>query len=153
MTVPDSTDVWAGDRSGRGRALATVLDNTNSDMCGWGIDKGSDYRDIISAHVTHEIMLQQKIYKRKKVRSQKHQISPNETVSSRGFSHFLVHLSRRRRPSSVVRPSLNFHIFDFYSETTEQNSTKLDRKQKLNILYQICVFRADRKKQDGRPGH
>ena len=48
------------------------------------------------------------------------------------------------RPSSVC-PSLTFHIFDFSSETTEQNSTKLDRKQDLNVLYQVCVFRADRK--------
>ena len=56
------------------------------------------------------------------------------------------------RPS-VVRPSgVNFHIFDFSSETAERNSTKLDRKQDLNALYQVCVFRADRKKQDGRPG-
>ena len=44
---------------------------------------------------------------------------------------------------SVVRPSLTFHIFDFSSETTEHNSTKLDRKQDLNVLYQVCVFRAD----------
>ena len=44
-----------------------------------------------------------------------------------------------------VRPSLTFHIFDFSSETTEQNSTKLDRKQELNILYQVCVFWVDRK--------
>ena len=36
-------------------------------------------------------------------------------------------------------------IFDFFSETAELNSTKLDRKQDLNILYQVCVFRADRK--------
>ena len=53
-----------------------------------------------------------------------------------------------RRPSvrpSVVRPSLTFHIFNFSSETAEQNSTKLDRKQDLNALYQVCVFRADRK--------
>ena len=48
---------------------------------------------------------------------------------------------------SVVRPSLTFHIFDFSSETTEQNSTKLDKKQELNILYQVCVFRAERKKK------
>ena len=69
-------------------------------------------------------------------------------------THFLVHLSRRlkctivimRCPSSVVRrPSLTFHIFDFFSETAEWNSTKLDRKQDLNVLYQVCVFRADRK--------
>ena len=50
------------------------------------------------------------------------------------------------RPSSSVRPSgVNFHIFDFSSETAERNSTKLDRKQDLNALYQVCVFRADRK--------
>ena len=78
---------------------------------------------------------------------------------------FLVHLSRRlkctivimRCPSSVVRPSvvrpsLTFHIFDFSSETAERNSTKLYRKQDLNLLYQVCVFRADREKQDGHPG-
>ena len=53
---------------------------------------------------------------------------------------------------SVVRPSLTFHIFDFFSETAEQNSTKLDRKQELNILYQVCVFSGRSEKQDGRPG-
>ena len=65
---------------------------------------------------------------------------------------FLVHLSRRlkytivitRCPSSVC-PSLTFHIFDFSSETAERNSTKCDRKQDLNVLYQVCVFLADRK--------
>ena len=46
----------------------------------------------------------------------------------------------RRRPSGV-----NFHIFDFSSETAERNSTKLDWKQDLNALYQVCVFRADRR--------
>ena len=79
------------------------------------------------------------------------------------YTAFLVHLSRRLkctivitrcpssvvRPSvirpSVVRPSLTFHTFDFFSETSEQNSTKLDRKQELNIFYQVCVFQADRK--------
>ena len=78
---------------------------------------------------------------------------------------FLVHLSRRlkctiviiRCPSSVVRPSsvrpsvVNFHIFDFFSDTAEQNSTKLDRKQDLNILYQVCVFRADWKNKMAAP--
>ena len=44
---------------------------------------------------------------------------------------------------SVVLPSLTFHIFDFSSETAEQNLTKLDRKQNLNVLYQVCVFQAD----------
>ena len=28
-------------------------------------------------------------------------------------------------------------------KTAEQNSTKLDRKQDLKVLYQVCVFRAD----------
>ena len=33
--------------------------------------------------------------------------------------------------------------FDFSSETAERNSAKLDRKQDLNVLYQVCVFRAE----------
>ena len=33
--------------------------------------------------------------------------------------------------------------FDFSSETTEGNSTKLDRKQDLNVLYQVRVIQAD----------
>ena len=47
--------------------------------------------------------------------------------------------------SVVRRPSLTSHIFDFFSETAERNSTKLDRKQDINVLYQVCVFRVDRK--------
>ena len=42
-------------------------------------------------------------------------------------------------------PLIGWDILDFSSETTEWNSTKLDRKQDRNVLYQICVFRADRK--------
>ena len=42
-------------------------------------------------------------------------------------------------------PLIGWDIFDFFSETAEGNSTKLDRKQDLNVLYQVCVFRADRK--------
>ena len=48
-------------------------------------------------------------------------------------------------------PLIVLDIFDFSSETAERNSTKLDMKQDLNVLYQVCVFWAD-KKQDGRPG-
>ena len=60
--------------------------------------------------------------------------------------HYCDHaLSVVRRPSSVRPSSLTFHIFDFSSETTEQNLTKLYRKVDLNVLYQVCVFRADRK--------
>ena len=69
------------------------------------------------------------------------------------FSFFLVHLSRRlkctivimRCPSSVRPSSLTFHIFDFFSETAKRNSTKLDRKQDFNVLFKVCVFRADGK--------
>ena len=49
-------------------------------------------------------------------------------------------------------PLIGWDILDFSSETAERNSTKLDRKQDLNALYQVCVFRADRKNKDGRPG-
>ena len=37
-------------------------------------------------------------------------------------------------------PLIGWVIFDFSSETAERNSTKLDRKQDLNVLYQVCVF-------------
>ena len=44
---------------------------------------------------------------------------------------------------SVGWSSLTFHIFNFSSETGKQNSTKLDRKQDLNVLYRVRVFPAD----------
>ena len=42
-------------------------------------------------------------------------------------------------------PLIGWVIFDFSSETAKQNSTKLDGKQDLNVLYQVCIFRADLK--------
>ena len=42
-------------------------------------------------------------------------------------------------------PLIGWDIFEFSAETTERNSMKLDRKQDLNILYQVCVFPADQK--------
>ena len=66
-------------------------------------------------------------------------------------SKFLVHLSWAEGSGALLwscvvrRPSLTFNIFDFSSETAKRNSTKLDRKQDLNVLYKVCVFRADRK--------
>ena len=42
-------------------------------------------------------------------------------------------------------PLIGWDIFDFSSETAEPNSIKLDRKQDLNALYQVCVFWADPK--------
>ena len=35
-------------------------------------------------------------------------------------------------------PLIGLDIFEFSSETAEQNSAKLDRKQDLKVLYQIC---------------
>ena len=50
-------------------------------------------------------------------------------------------------------PLIGWDIFDVFSETAEQNSMKLDRKQDLNVLYQICFFFSGRsEKQDGGPG-
>ena len=46
---------------------------------------------------------------------------------------------------------IGWDIFDFSSETAERNSTKLDRKQDLNALYQVCVFWADRKNKMAAP--
>ena len=37
-------------------------------------------------------------------------------------------------------PLIGWDIFDFSSETAERNWTKLDRKQDLNVLYQVCVL-------------
>ena len=47
---------------------------------------------------------------------------------------------KTRRPPQylIVR-----YIFDFSSETAIWNTTKLNRKQDLNVPYQVCVFRAD----------
>ena len=49
-------------------------------------------------------------------------------------------------------PLIGWEIFDFFSETTERNSMTLDRKQDLNVLYQVCVLSGRSEKQNGRPG-
>ena len=49
-------------------------------------------------------------------------------------------------------PLIGRDIFNFFSETAPRNSTKLNRMQDLNVLYQVCISQADRKKQDGRSG-
>ena len=51
-------------------------------------------------------------------------------------------IGKTRRPPW---PLIGWDIFDFFFEIAEQNSTKLDRKQTPYVLYQVCVFRADRK--------
>ena len=54
----------------------------------------------------------------------------------------------RWQPLSLI----GWGIFDVFSATALRNSTKLYRKQDLNVLCQFCVFRDDRKNQDGHTG-
>ena len=49
------------------------------------------------------------------------------------------------------RALIGWDIFDFFSKTAEGNLTKLDSKQDLNVLYQVCVFRADWKTKMAAP--
>ena len=42
-------------------------------------------------------------------------------------------------------PLIGWDIFNSSSETAERNSMKFDMKQDLNVIYQVCVFRTDRK--------
>ena len=55
---------------------------------------------------------------------------------------FFVSIGKTRWPPW---PLIGWDIFDFFSETAERNSTKHDRKQDINVLYQVCVFGADQK--------
>ena len=48
-------------------------------------------------------------------------------------------------------PLIGWDIFDFFSETAKRNSTKLDRKQDLNVFYQVCVFWDDLKSKMAAP--
>ena len=48
-----------------------------------------------------------------------------------------------RKPRWPSLPLIGWDIFNFFSATPERNWTKLDRKQELNVLYQVCVFWAD----------
>ena len=74
------------------------------------------------------------------------------------FSHFRLLLWNRcqiccffadLKNKMAPWPLIGWDIFDFFSETADRNSTKLDRKQYLNVLYQVCgfFFRADRKNE------
>ena len=70
----------------------------------------------------------------------------NETWQKARFQRRLPSLcSSGRSEKTRWRPwsLIGWDIFDFSSETAERNSTKLDRKQDQNVLYKVCVFRAD----------
>ena len=62
------------------------------------------------------------------------------STSSTKFVFFGLIGKTRWPPWSLI----GWYIFNFSSETSKQNSTKLDRKQDIIVLYQVCVFRADR---------
>ena len=66
------------------------------------------------------------------------------------LSGFCFGAIQKKKQDGRPGPLIGWDIFDFSSETAVRNSRKLDRKHDLNVLYQVCVFRADRKKQDGR---
>ena len=65
----------------------------------------------------------------------------NISMSSTKFV-FFGPIGKTRRPPW---PLIGWNILDFSSETTERNSTKFDRKQDPNVLYQVFVLRTDRK--------
>ena len=54
------------------------------------------------------------------------------------------------RPS-VFHPSWAFQIIIFSSTTAKWNSTKLNRKQVLDVFYQVCIFRANWKTKMADP--
>ena len=52
----------------------------------------------------------------------------------------------------LPRPLIGWDMFEFLYESAKRNSTEVDRKQDLNVLYQVCVFGADQKnKMTARP--
>ena len=58
---------------------------------------------------------------------------------------FFRHIGKTRWPPW---PLIGWDIFNFCSEIAERNSMKLDRKQDLNVFYQVCgVFLADKKNE------
>ena len=58
--------------------------------------------------------------------------------------HYLVCVfqpDRKNKINEMANPVSHWlRLFHFSSETTERNSTKVDRKQDLNVLFQVCVF-------------
>ena len=71
------------------------------------------------------------------------------TVGAEGSSE-LLSLRIVRRYCHSASSGVNFHLF-YFSETAERNSTKLDRKQDLNVLYHVFIFRVDQKNKVAAP--
>ena len=57
---------------------------------------------------------------------------------SMSSTNFVLFVPIKKRPPW---PLVGWDIFDSSSVTAEKNSTKLDRKQNLNVLYQVRVIR------------
>ena len=72
---------------------------------------------------------------------QRNLIGSKISMPSTKFVFFGLIGKTRWPPWSLI----DWDIFDFSCETAERNSTKLDRKQDLKALYQVCVYRVDRK--------
>ena len=72
-----------------------------------------------------------------------------DAISQCPLQRFCFRADRKTR--WPLWPLIDWDILDFSSETAERNSTTLDRKQDLNVLYQVCVFRTDRKSKMAAP--
>ena len=62
---------------------------------------------------------------------------------SKSSTTFVFFFSNRKTEKAAPLPLIGWDIFDFFSATAERNSKKLDRKQVLNIFYQVCDFLAN----------
>ena len=73
-----------------------------------------------------------------------------ETFSTSSLK-FFIYIRKDGKARWPPQPLIGWGIFDFFSKTAERNSTKLDRKQDLNVFYQVFVFWADRKNKMAAP--
>ena len=82
-----------------------------------------------------------------------HRTGFNETWHETRYRRPLPSLcfSGRSENKMAARLLIGWDIVDFSSETAERNSTKLDRKQDLYVLYQVCIFQADEQKRPPWP--
>ena len=69
-------------------------------------------------------------------------LTGSKISTSSSFTKF-VFFRRIGKTRWLPWPLIGWDIFDFTSETAERNSTKLNRKQDLNVLYQVYVFQVE----------
>ena len=69
----------------------------------------------------------------------------NEARSQHPWRIVFFGPSEKKKTSWQPWPLIGRYTFDFFLSTTERNSTKLHRKQNLNVFYRVRVLRADRK--------